>query len=92
MTRNQGDVAATAGGMAVCVAVFIASLLYQFGWIEGVAALATFAQLSLLSATVVDALEDKQAPSGIRALAAVVTAVLLVIWFGATYWRHGGIS
>ena len=92
MTRNQSNMAATASGMAVCAAVFIASLLYQFGWLEGVAAFATFVQLSLLSATVVDSMEDTQATSRIRGLAAVLTAVLLVLWFGATYWRHTGIS
>ncbi len=83
---------ATASGMVVCAVVFVAALLFQFGLLEGVSALATFAQVSLLSATVVDAMEDKQASSGLRGLAAVLAAVLLVIWFGAAYWRHGAAS
>ena len=78
--------------LAVCAAVFVAYLLYQFGLLEGVACLATFVQLFILSATVVDSMEDKQASSGIRSLAAVLTAVLVVVWFGATYWRHSGAS
>ena len=91
MTRNQGNMAASATGMAVCAAAFVASLLYQFGLLEGVACLATI-QLSILSATVVDAMEDKQPSSGTHSLAAVLTAALMVIWFGATYWRHLGVS
>jgi len=92
VTRNQSNMAASATGMAVCAAVFVASLLYQFGLLEGVACLATFIQLFILSATVVDSMEDKQASSGIGSLAAVLTAVLMVVWFGATYWRHSGAS
>ncbi|MGD0509351.1 MAG: hypothetical protein ABSA27_16235 [Terriglobales bacterium] len=84
--------AASATGMAVCAAVFVASLLYQFGLLEGVACVATFVQLSLLSATVVDAMEDKQASSGMRSLAAILTAILVVVWFGVTYWKHSGAS
>jgi len=87
MTRNQSSMAASSTGMAVCAAVFVASLLYQFGLLEGVACLAAFVQLFILAATVVDAMEDKQASSGMRSLAAVLTAVLVVVWFGATYWR-----
>lgn len=76
MTRNQSSIAASAIGMAVCAAVFITALLHQFGWLEGAACLATFVQLSLLSATVVDALEDQQVASGRRSVAAVATAIL----------------
>jgi hypothetical protein len=78
--------------MAVCAAVFITALLYQFGWLEGVACLATFVQLSLLSATVVDSLEDKQVASGMRSVAAVATAILMVVWLGVTLWAHRGSS
>jgi uncharacterized membrane protein (UPF0136 family) len=92
MTRNQNNMAASVIGMAVCATVFVASLLYQFGLLEGVSCLATFVQLFLLSATVVDSMEDKQAPSGIRSLAAVLTASLMVLWFGAAFWSHTGPS
>ncbi len=89
---NQSNMAASATGMAVCAAVFVASLLYQFGLLEGVACVATFIQLFILSATVVDAMEDRQASSGVRSRAAVLTAILVVVWFGATYWTHSGPS
>ncbi|MGA7293003.1 MAG: hypothetical protein WBW53_02465 [Terriglobales bacterium] len=92
MTRNQSNIVAGATGMVVCASVFIASVLYQFGLLEGVASLATFVQVFLLSATVVDAMEDRQASSRIRALASVLMAILIVGWFGATYWTHGGDS
>lgn len=51
--------AASATGLAVCAAVFVASLLYRFGLLEGVACLAPFVQLFILSATMVDSMEDK---------------------------------
>ena len=76
--------------MAVCVAVFVASLLHQFGLLEGVSCLATFVELFILSATVVDAMEDEEATSGIRSLVAVLAAVLMVVWFGVIYLRHSG--
>jgi bacteriorhodopsin len=92
MTRDQSNMAASATGTVVCAAVFVASLLYQFGLLEGVACLATSIQLFIRSATVADALEDKQASSRIRNLAAVLTAVLMMIWFGPTCWTHGWAS
>ena len=89
MTRNQNNLVASAAGMAVCGAVFVASLLHQFGLLEGVSCLATFVELFILSATVVDAMEDEEATSGIR-LVAVLAAVLMVVWFGVIYLRHSG--
>ena len=92
MTQNQSTIAASAAGMAVCTAVFITALLHQFGWLEGVACLATFVQLSLLSATVVDAMEDKQVASSLRRVAAVATAILMVVWLCVTLWAQRGSS
>jgi hypothetical protein len=80
--------AASATGMAACAAVFVASPLYQFGPLEGADCLARFVQLFMLSATMVDTMEDKQASSGIRSL----TAVLWRFGLGRPNRRRSGAS
>ncbi len=83
LTPNQRNIVATATGAAVCAAVFIAALLYQFGLLEGVSCVAAWGQLFLLFATGVDALEDRQTTLRHGVLISVVTTLVVVGWFGA---------
>jgi hypothetical protein len=84
LTPNQRNIVATAAGAAICAAVFIASLLYQFGLLEGVSCIAAWVQLFLLFATGVEALEDRQTTSRHGVLISLVTTVLVVGWFGVS--------
>jgi hypothetical protein len=92
LTRNQKNITASVIGTVVCAAVFVVSLLYQFGWLEGVSCVATWVQLFMLAGTVVDALEEKQASSGKSVLASVVAVFLLLGWLAVDLVRHAGTS
>ena len=83
LTPNQRNIVATAAGVAICAAVFIASLLYQFGLLEGVSCIAAWGQLFLLFTTGVEALEDRQTTSRHGVLISLVITLVVVGWFGA---------
>jgi hypothetical protein len=87
LTLNQRNIVATTAGAAICATVFIAALLYQFGLLEGVSCIAAWAQLFLLFATGVDALEDRQTTLRHGVLMSLVTTLVVVGWFGADLLR-----
>ena len=89
MTRNQRNIVAAAVGTAICAGVFVASLLYQFGLLEGVSCVAAWVQLYLLCETAVDALEDRQGTSGNSLVASVMAALVVAAWLGADLLRRG---
>jgi len=84
MMRHILAIAMSLGAVAICGAVFIASLFHQFALVEVAASLLTGLQVFFLSATIGDLLDRKKGPSRARNSGVVLFTLFLVAFYSFT--------
>jgi hypothetical protein len=88
VTRNQIGIAVGALGFAVCTGVFVFSFLEQLAYVEVLSCLAAWAELSVVSVSAVEALEDKQLKSGLPSLAGAALTASVLAFYALSGFLH----